>query len=231
MTSFPNLPRPYLFAGIAAIVFFLVLPYQAASLALKEYIPPTRIELQQLRTYQGRRRLAGSLAFGLGAGVALGLAAGLLGLIDVGIASLLAAGLLAGLVTGVVDGLEPLGAVAVDPRDPLRNDLLVWVTGGLTFAVALGLLDVLSGGLPFGIVAVLATAFALGLAWQLAWNLGGNAWLRYCVAMNIAARRRLHPVRLSLFLRWANSAGILRISGNAYQFRHNELRDWLQRQG
>ncbi|MEU1577418.1 hypothetical protein ABZ519_41005 [Streptomyces collinus] len=35
------------------------------------------------------------------------------------------------------------------------------------------------------------------------------------------------PWRLGAFLHWAYEAGLLRISGVVYQFRHRELQDWL----
>ncbi|WP_369259994.1 NACHT domain-containing NTPase [Streptomyces sp. R35] len=37
------------------------------------------------------------------------------------------------------------------------------------------------------------------------------------------------PFRLSRFLRWAHGAGLLRVSGPAYQFRHREFQEWLVR--
>ncbi|MCN9244549.1 hypothetical protein NGF19_27850 [Streptomyces sp. RY43-2] len=35
------------------------------------------------------------------------------------------------------------------------------------------------------------------------------------------------PWRLRAFLDWACTAGVLRLSGNAYQFRHREIQRWL----
>jgi hypothetical protein len=70
----------------------------------------------------------------------------------------------------------------------------------------------LAGGLVFGLV--------VGVA--------GHAWLRYVIAVSVSARRKRLPLRFGRFLNWAYQAGILRISGNAYQFRHVEIRDWLK---
>jgi hypothetical protein len=35
------------------------------------------------------------------------------------------------------------------------------------------------------------------------------------------------PFRTGSFLNWAYKAGLLRLSGSAYQFRHRELQQWL----
>lgn len=59
-------------------------------------------------------------------------------------------------------------------------------------------------------------------------GLGGIAWLRYAIAVSLAAHDKRIPLRFTRFLHWAYQAGLLRISGNAYQFRHIELRNWLQ---
>jgi hypothetical protein len=48
---------------------------------------------------------------------------------------------------------------------------------------------------------------------------------RYLV-FSLCSRGRL-PFRLSEFLDWACDAGMMRVSGAAYQFRHRELQQWL----
>ncbi|WP_406432946.1 hypothetical protein [Streptomyces sp. NBC_01589] len=45
-------------------------------------------------------------------------------------------------------------------------------------------------------------------------------------AFLLGSRGRL-PFRLARFLDWAVTAGLLRYSGPAYQFRHRELQQWL----
>ncbi len=59
--------------------------------------------------------------------------------------------------------------------------------------------------------AVLPAAPALQLARVVLWN-----------------RRRL-PLRLARFLDWCVTAGLMRTSGVAYQFRHREFQEWLVR--
>ena len=43
----------------------------------------------------------------------------------------------------------------------------------------------------------------------------------------IIAVRQQGPLRFGVFLDWAQQAGLLRVSGVAYQFRHRQLQDWL----
>ncbi len=52
-----------------------------------------------------------------------------------------------------------------------------------------------------------------------------GAGRRYLVFL-LCTRGRL-PWRLGAFLNWGYDAGLLRVSGVAYQFRHRELQDWL----
>jgi hypothetical protein len=44
-------------------------------------------------------------------------------------------------------------------------------------------------------------------------------------------RRGRLPLRLARFLDWAHHAGLLRVAGNSYQFRHIEFQRWLVRDG
>lgn len=50
-------------------------------------------------------------------------------------------------------------------------------------------------------------------------------WRRH-LAMLICARNKL-PFRLTKFLKWAHSVGLLRAAGRAYEFRHRRVQDWL----
>ena len=49
---------------------------------------------------------------------------------------------------------------------------------------------------------------------------GAALAIRYAIGVTIAHRRGDLPPRPARFLAWAYQAGILRISGTAYQFRH-----------
>ncbi|MFC5203130.1 NACHT domain-containing protein [Streptomyces kaempferi] len=162
-----------------------------------------------LKTPQGRRKLA----FGLSVGLAGAIAAGLL----VGHAFGLAFGLAAGL-GGAIEQREPdahLGGRAV-----IRNDGLVGLTAAFTGAPMIGLPLVLKAGLAAGL------AFGLTFGIVLAITAGARASSRYAVFL-LCSRRRL-PFRLGLFLDWTVTAGLMRYSGPAYQYRHRELQHWLR---
>jgi hypothetical protein len=56
---------------------------------------------------------------------------------------------------------------------------------------------------------------------------GGSPGRRYLAFLLISRRERKLPLRLKAFLDWACEAGIMRLSGTAYQFRHLELQQWV----
>ena len=56
---------------------------------------------------------------------------------------------------------------------------------------------------------------------------GSIAWTRYHIAVVINWMRGRAPLRFGAFLEWAHDAGLLRVSGIAYQFRHRQLQEWL----
>ncbi|MFE4631020.1 hypothetical protein [Streptomyces mirabilis] len=80
-----------------------------------------------------------------------------------------------------------------------------------------------SSGLAFKLASQLALALVFGMVVGLYWLSGAGR--RYLVFL-LCIRGRL-PWHLGTFLNWAYEAGLLRISGVAYQFRHRELQDWL----
>jgi hypothetical protein len=106
---------------------------------------------------------------------------------------------------------------AADPRDPLRDDLLSGLLAAFVFGVVVGTSAAATMGGWFGL--------ALGVASLLTVVLVANAWTRFGIFL-LCSRRQL-PWRLGTFLHWAYMGGLLRISGNAYQFRHRELQNWL----
>jgi hypothetical protein len=115
---------------------------------------------------------------------------------------------------------KPVGPAdhpATDPRDLLRGDLLSGLLAALVFGAVVGTSAAVTMGGWFG--------FALGLASLLTVVLVANAWTRFVIFL-LCSRRQL-PWRLGVFLNWAYMGGLLRISGNAYQFRHLELQNWL----
>ncbi|MFH8701855.1 NACHT domain-containing protein [Streptomyces chartreusis] len=102
-----------------------------------------------------------------------------------------------------------------DPRRQVRDALVIELPAALLMGLgiaAFGLGKAGVDGLVIGLmVTVLLAHFAAG---------------RY-LAFLCVCRGRILPWRLGAFLNWCYDAGLLRISGIAYQFRHRELQDWL----
>ncbi|MFH8452434.1 NACHT domain-containing protein [Streptomyces fungicidicus] len=110
-------------------------------------------------------------------------------------------------------------ATLTDPRDPLRAELryaLFWA----------GVTSLWVGSLiAQWTESVLGFAYGAILTVLPAFTVAARAWRRY-VLFKYAAGRRL-PAALGGFLDWCVEAGIMRVEGFAYQFRHRELQEWL----
>ncbi|MEV0530567.1 NACHT domain-containing protein [Kitasatospora sp. NPDC050463] len=186
---------------------------------------PSRLELRRLARPQSAGRWAAVVLATAGGAVAGALADGIGPAITSGTGAALAAAILVGLGQGDIRPVWPV--------DILRNDLHF----GLLLGTSLGIVGALPGGLTGGLVAHLhltrhltqagsiALAFALGLLAGV--GLGARAWTRYAAAVLLAAPGGRVPWRLRHFLEWAYLAGLLRVSGRSYQFRHEELRSHL----
>jgi hypothetical protein len=171
-----------------------------------------RLDLAQLRTTAGRRRLTVGLAIGLAFGSALGLPVGLTMGFTFGITFGAAVGLPVGLAVGLSS--RPL---AIDrPSRIITQGLTYDLTTILTTTVAIGLV------LDVGPVLALAGGLAGGLIAR-----AGSPWPRYATAVHVMARTGTFPARPARFLDWAHTAGLLRLSGTAIQLRHRELQTWL----
>ena len=177
---------------------------------------PSRADFSRLRTREGLPVLLGGLVTGL----ALGITVGLLG----GPVFGLTVGLLGGLVVGLLLGLGPDGFRAdgtsgvQDPRAVVRNDLVFGLVTGLTLMLMLG----------YAIQTTIAFQLTVGLMLGLS---AGPAGFRYFALLLCTRRWRKHwlPWRLGRLLHWSYDAGLLRIAGIGYQFRHRELQDYLVR--
>jgi hypothetical protein len=106
-----------------------------------------------------------------------------------------------------------------DPRGLITANLWFSLASAVTLGCTIGLIT-RSAGLAPGIV--LACGLTMGIVFGITVGLAGA---RY-IAMLMCARGRL-PGRLSRFLRWCHRAGLLRVAGAAYQFRHRELQKYL----
>ncbi|MFI7081694.1 NACHT domain-containing protein [Micromonospora sp. NPDC049903] len=175
-----------------------------------------------MRQMTGKQRIAAIAEISLAIGSALGLLAWLVG------------GWIAGTVVGVLVAiffglamdkvrLDKGLSGGTDLQRAWRHDLLLALLGavlvGTVFPFFLGYS--LWAGVVMGAIMGFAGAFVLSL----------QAWLRYVIAMTIMKFRGDLPWRLGAFLDWAYLAGLMRISGIGYQFRHRQLREWFARNG
>ncbi|WP_159037196.1 NACHT domain-containing protein [Streptomyces specialis] len=184
---------------------------------------PGRMYLRRRNASAERRNLGPGIASGVLTGLAFGTAFGL----GFGPVIGLASGLTLGAAVGLVVSLGTSGAVgAVRPRDILRNDLLagaaVTVAAGLAFGLVVTLVVGRPSGFAFGSAFGFAFAFGTGMP-------GGLVGLRYAGFLTGTRKGsgRWLPWRLGRFLDWCEEAGLVRIAGVGYQFRHRELQDHL----
>jgi hypothetical protein len=187
---------------------------------------PRRLSLGQFLTVRGLPR-----TFFVAAAAALGAWGGLIDggratAITSGIGATLAAVTLVGLVGGIVR--------AVSPQHILLYDFIFGATFGLGVSIAAALPGGLTGGIAASLhlkahlttpgSAVLAVIISMigGVV------LGSRAWTRYILMLVLVAPKKQVPWQFSYFLFWCYQAGLLRISGVAYEFRHEELRRYLR---
>ena len=144
------------------------------------------------------------------------------------LAPMLITGLLTGLVFGFWTGVADASPQAVGPRETIQADGQYGLVLGLLTCLMFWLAEVLAipleGGLAYGLAVQFAAGSTVGLGFGL--SMGAPAWTRYHIAVMIAAIRRSMPLRFGASLDWAYQAGLLRLSGTAYQFRHRQLQDW-----
>ncbi|MFI1416930.1 NACHT domain-containing protein [Streptomyces sp. NPDC020731] len=110
-------------------------------------------------------------------------------------------------------------AALTDPRDPLRAELRYAFFWAAVISLWVGSL------IAQWTESVLGFAYGAILAALPAFTLAAKAWRRYVLFKFLAGRRL--PAGLGGFLEWCVEAGILRVEGFAYQFRHRELQEWL----
>jgi len=108
-------------------------------------------------------------------------------------------------------------ADASRPAATLANDRNLAVATGFTLASFI----TLAYGIIYGFTAGIMLASMAFIGAILSSSYG-----RYLFSVYIGTSYKL-PLRLSGFLEWCHSAGILRLSGAGYQFRHRELLDYL----
>lgn len=82
------------------------------------------------------------------------------------------------------------------------------------------------GGEPDG--SLLAPLYTAGYFGLIAALVSGVATGRYLTAAALFSMDKSFPDRPARFLDWARRGGLLGVSGAAYQFRHETLREWVQ---
>jgi hypothetical protein len=112
-------------------------------------------------------------------------------------------------------GLDPVNATR--PKATLINDRNFAVVIGIAIGAYAALYYTPIYGL--GVALMFASMCLLG-------SFFASFYTRYLIAVYIGGFHGL-PFRFAAFLDWCRSAGILRISGIGYQFRHQELLDYL----
>ncbi|MFE3197848.1 NACHT domain-containing protein [Embleya sp. NPDC059237] len=199
---------------VATVAFVLMSALGAIHAWWKVWAAPAWFDLEGLRTTKRRRRAALSLVVALALGSLVGLELGFL----FGLAAGLAIALL-GWLRAAANGSEDNATRLVDPRDLPRANLVVTLVLGLVGGLSLGLICALLSEPGFGLMVGFAYALMVGIA--------GSRGIVFLMCVRRGPHRL--PWRLGRFLNWATEAGLLRVAGTAYQFRHRELQEWLAR--
>jgi hypothetical protein len=113
-------------------------------------------------------------------------------------------------------GLDPSDATR--PMATLVNDRNFAVVMGIAIGAYATLYYVTLYGLAIALT--FASMCVLGVTFS-------SSYMRYLITAYYGGMHRKLPFRFANFLDWCHSAGILRVSGIGYQFRHQELLDYL----
>ncbi|MEV0417786.1 NACHT domain-containing protein [Streptosporangium canum] len=168
-----------------------------------------------------RQAVHRDLMFGLASGLVLGIMGGVVGG-PFGFIFGLAFVMLASFAS--TQGFIPQGES--EKEDRLSVVITIAVGFGLMVALGavvdppMGIRADLEVGLWSGLVGGLVLAFMGGLT-------VGSSGAYYAIGIMLAALRGRLPWRFTAFCQWACQAGLLRVAGTGYQFRHHELQSWL----
>ncbi|MFF3088830.1 NACHT domain-containing protein [Streptomyces nojiriensis] len=178
-----------------------------------------------------REVIRGDLSRGLAVGITCGLVFAPL----FGLAAGLAVGLAVVLTTWATRAIRREPYMSTRSGDGIRSDLLRVLAFGLAFGCVVALVYGIVAGLYIGLrsgvgsmaelAIVIVCGFTVGLVVGFAFT--APVGRRYLVF--VLCSRGTLPRRLGVFLDWACTAGLMRLAGTAYQFRHLELQQWLAR--
>ncbi|REK84450.1 NACHT domain-containing protein [Streptomyces inhibens] len=200
---------------------------------------PKSVSLGRLRTPEGRRAVVGPVIVGVIAALALSLADVLPFFLSPGyspgyeIVDSLIGFFPITLIGGFAFGLRRNLEAAASSKGPntlvradLRSGMKLGFSIGVSFTLALTVITAIDPRFGSSLTYVATIGSVLGaLGGVLGGIIWAGAWRRYFATL-LCARGSL-PWRLGRFLAWSSDAGLLRIAGNAYQFRHRELQDHL----
>jgi MFS family permease len=194
-----------------------------------------RLDLKTLWTRRAARVMSAWLVVGLAGGLVVGLTSR----VTAGFTAVLTTGLLTGLAFGLAEAARREQTSIKQPHQLIRQNLIYACAVTLAFALAAGLASLLAYQLTGGALGWLASGptgdpttalmggLTIGLAVGLLFSLFDSPWPRYVAAVRILTRRGQLPRRPARFLDWACEVGLLKISGIALQFRHQNLQDRL----
>jgi hypothetical protein len=214
-TATREVPRGVARTGTFLIIY-VVLAIAVAIASFRPWPQPRQLDLRLVRTSKALRGVALGVLLGAVFGVLLDVALH----IEVTLLGCLTFGIAGGIAGTLLVGIEPGLAGALKPHDPIRKDVGFYLASSLVVGAALGMGNGVMG--HFDVAGGLVGGFVGGLAVGL-----GAAAIRYGLTVTLMAVPGRLPWRLGAFLDWAYRAGLLRISGIAYQFRHRELQLWL----
>ncbi|MEU2390402.1 NACHT domain-containing protein [Streptomyces sp. NPDC007369] len=228
--------QPWAIRGIyaalpRAVVALLIIGWIFAS-ARSAWPTPKNISLSRLRTLDGWRAVIGSVTFAFIAALAFSVAIILsiifaLGpeffIVDTMVGYMIPLAPIA-LIGGIAFGLRRNLETTAFSKGP---NYLVWadLRSGVVIGFSAGAASFMARyfvSWSIWIDEMFASAILFAVLGGIVW---AGAWRRYFATL-LCMRRRL-PWRLGRFLAWASEAGLLRVAGNAYQFRHLELQDHL----
>lgn len=174
---------------------------------------PNRLHVRGLRGRSGRR----ALAWVLGLSLVCGLGSGVFFTVYYGLPAGLASGVSLVVLYLLSGAMTRTPSRAARPGDLVFDDLAARSVQGVAYGLMLGI--------PFGTMFGTPVGLSMGLVGAL--TMSGGVGRRYLVLLLCARWEKILPARPGVFLDWACEAGLMRLSGPAYQFRHQELQHWL----
>jgi NACHT domain len=194
--------------GVAIGLVILGIGMRLATIPASRPVDLRRLDLSQLRSGSGRRRLRASAVTGLRESLSVPWASGY-------IAMPLAA---------VLNAVTHRAGAVGHPREIVRQGLACEFT-----LLAMPLLAYLPFAcLSTGTPSALDTWAFAGLSiCPMLWFTARSPWLPYFTGCLMLARQGQLPYRPARFLDWAYDAGLMRMSGISIQFRHRDLQAFL----